>query len=317
MSDLAFLFPGQGSQFAGMGKSLAAEFVVARETFSEADDALGFSLSQLCFDGPDEELKKTANTQPAILATSIAAHRVLLELGARPAIVAGHSLGEYSALVTNGCLDFADALRLVRARGQYMQEAVPQSVGAMAALLKLPDCKLDEILAEAAQGEIVTAANFNSPDQIVIAGHAKAVERAMQLAKAAGAKRAILLPVSAPFHCPLMRPAQEKLKPALDATVFHAMSAPLINNWQGKFVDDPAAAREGLIQQIPNPVRWTDSVRELARRGIKRFIEVGPGNVLLGLCRSIEPGLLGSKFGESADVEPLRANLGRLPTLME
>jgi [acyl-carrier-protein] S-malonyltransferase len=189
-----------------------------------------------------------------------------------------------------------------------MQEAVPQGVGAMAALLKLPEGKLDEILAEAAQGEIVTAANFNSPDQIVIAGHAKAVERAMQLAKAAGAKRAILLPVSAPFHCPLMRPAQEKLKPALQATVFHPMSAPLINNWQGLFVDDPSAAREGLIQQIPNPVRWTDSVRELVRRGIKRFIEVGPGSVLLGLCRSIEPGLLGSKFGESADVEPLKAS---------
>jgi [acyl-carrier-protein] S-malonyltransferase len=231
-----------------------------------------------------------------------------VELGHRPGIVAGHSLGEYSALVATGCLDFADALRLVRARGEYMQDAVPPGIGSMAALLKLPEGKLDEILAEAAQGEIVAAANFNSPEQIVIAGHAGAVARAMQLAKAAGAKRAVALPVSAPFHCPLMRPAQDKLRPALTATVFHPLAFPLINNWQGKFVDDPAAAREGLIEQIPNPVRWTESVQELVRRGIKRFVEVGPGSVLQGLCRSIDPGLRGLKFGEASDVAALNTS---------
>jgi [acyl-carrier-protein] S-malonyltransferase len=309
MSDLAFLFPGQGSQYAGMGQSLAATFAVARHTFEEADTTLGFALSELCFAGPDEELKKTANTQPAILATSVAAYRVLAELGHQPAIVAGHSLGEYSALVANGCLDFVDALRLVRARGEYMQEAVPHGIGAMAALIKLPEDKLDQILQEAAQGEIVTAANFNSLDQIVIAGHIQAVERAMQLAKAAGAKRAIPLPVSAPFHCPLMRPAQERLTPALNATVFHPLAFPLINNWQAHLVADPLACRQGLIEQIPNPVRWTETVRELGRRGIKRFVEVGPGGVLVGLCRSIDPTLRGFKFGEAADLEALTESL--------
>jgi [acyl-carrier-protein] S-malonyltransferase len=307
MSDLAFLFPGQGSQYAGMGQRLAEEFPVARQTFEEADDAIGFRIAELCFQGPEDELKKTANTQPAILATSVAAFRVLTELGHQPGIVAGHSLGEYSALVANGCLDFGDALRLVRARGQFMQDAVPAGVGAMAALLKLPEGKLDQILEEAAQGEVVTAANFNSPDQIVIAGHAAAVERAMQLAKAAGAKRAIALPVSAPFHCPLMIPAQEKLKPALDATNFQAMSCPFVNNYQARLVDNPAAARQGLVEQIPSPVRWTESVRELARHGITRFVEVGPGAVLLGLCRSIEPSLRGLKFGEPGDLNPLAA----------
>lgn len=303
MSDLAFLFPGQGSQFAGMGKSLVSEFPIARQAFEEADQTLGFPLSQLCFEGPDAELKKTANTQPAILAASVAAYRVLSEIGYKPSIVAGHSLGEYSALVASGCIDFADALRLVRARGQYMQEAVPEGVGAMAAILKLPEDKLETILRDAAQGQVVTAANFNSPDQIVIAGHAEAVARAMDLAKAAGAKRAIALPVSAPFHCPLMRPAQERLTPALNATVFHDLACPLINNWQAALVNDPAAARQGLIEQIPNPVRWTESVRELTRQGVKRFIEVGPGSVLQGLCRSIDASLQGTKFGEAADGE--------------
>ncbi|MEO8128787.1 MAG: ACP S-malonyltransferase, partial [Bryobacteraceae bacterium] len=204
MSDLAFLFPGQGSQFAGMGKTLAGAYSEARQVFEEADDALGFKLSTMCFEGPEEDLKKTENTQPALLTVSVAAFRVLASGNLVPDYVAGHSLGEYSALVATGALAFRDAVQLVRKRGQFMQEAVPPGVGAMAALLKLPEGKLDGILAEAAQGEIVSAANFNSPDQVVIAGHAAAVGRAMELAKAAGAKRAVALPVSAPFHCALM-----------------------------------------------------------------------------------------------------------------
>ncbi|HEY2845636.1 MAG TPA: ACP S-malonyltransferase, partial [Bryobacteraceae bacterium] len=220
MTTTAFLFPGQGSQFKGMGKSLADAYPEAARIFQQADDALGFSLSQLCFDGPEDQLKLTENTQPALLTVSIAANAVLAAKGIVPAYVAGHSLGEYSALVAAGSLNFADAVRLVRKRGQYMQQAVPPGVGAMAALLKFPLDKLDAVLAEAAQGEIVTAANLNSPDQIVIAGHTAAVHRAVELAKAVGAKRAVLLPVSAPFHCPLLKPAQDRLQPDLHAIEF-------------------------------------------------------------------------------------------------
>jgi len=208
MSKTAFLFPGQGSQFAGMGQTLAQAYPEARRVFEEADAALGFPLSKLCFEGPEEELRLTENTQPAMVAMSMAALAVLRGKGVVADYVAGHSLGEYSALIAAGSLDFAEAVQLVRKRGRYMQEAVPAGVGAMAALLKLPEGKLDTILQEAAQGEIVTAANLNSPDQIVIAGHASAVRRAIELAQAAGARRAMLLPVSAPFHCPLMTPAQ-------------------------------------------------------------------------------------------------------------
>jgi [acyl-carrier-protein] S-malonyltransferase len=306
MSKLAFLFPGQGSQYPGMGKQLAVQFQSARGVFEEADHALGFRLSALCFDGADEELKQTANQQPALLTVSVAALRVLEEQGIRPAIVAGHSLGEYAALVAAGSLRFVDAVRLVRKRGQYMQEAVPAGVGAMAALLRLPEDKLESILAEAAQGEIVTAANFNSPDQVVIAGHRRAVERAMELAKAAGAKRAIPLPVSAPFHCPLMKPAQDRLKVDLDATTFRDLSIPLVNNWQAAEICFAAAAREGLYQQVPNPVRWVQSVRLLASGGVTRFVEVGAGQVLTGLCRGINPTLIGAKFGEPADLEKVK-----------
>lgn len=303
MTDIAFLFPGQGSQFAGMGRQLALEYPVAAQVFAEADDALGFALSRLCFDGPEEELKKTEHTQPALLTVSVAAHRVLKQLGFAPAIVCGHSLGEYSALEAAGSISFSDAVRLVRRRGQYMQEAVPQGVGAMAAILKLPDGKLDAVLKEASQGEIVTAANLNSPDQIVIAGHTAAVERAMEFAKAAGAKRAIPLPVSAPFHCPLMQPAAERLRSDLDAIAFADLQVPLVNNWQAKLIRSGGEAREGLYQQVPNPVRWTDTVRRLASSGIERFVEVGAGSVLTGLCRSIDPSLTGAKFGEPADLE--------------
>jgi len=307
MSDTAFLFPGQGSQSTGMGSLLAHEYPAARRVFEEADEALAFPLSRLCFEGPEEDLKKTENTQPALLTVSIAAYRVLQERGFRPHIVAGHSLGEYSALVAAESLDFSDAVRLVRKRGQYMQEAVPEGVGAMAAVLKLPAGELDRILEQAAQGEVVSAANLNSPDQIVLAGDVKAVERALELAKAAGARRVKLLPVSAPFHCALMRPAQEKLKPDLDATRFRDLSVPLINNWQAREITKAEDAREGLYEQIPNPVRWTDTIRALIAKGIQRVVEVGAGSVLLGLVRNTDPSIEGFKFGEPADLEKLRA----------
>ena len=303
----AFIFPGQGSQFVGMGKSLAARFETAREIFHVADQALGFSLTQLCFDGPAEELQRTENTQPAMLTVSIAAYRVLEEQGLRPDCVAGHSLGEYSALVSSGSLDFADAVRLVRKRGRYMQEAVPQGVGAMAALLKLPEGKLDSILKEAWQGEVVSAANLNSPDQVVIAGHAGAVNRAIELAKTAGARRAILLPVSAPFHCALMKPAQERLEADLKTTEFRDLAVPLVNNWQARLIRTAQEAREGLYQQVPNPVRWAESIQQLAAAGVTRFIEVGAGSVLTGLLRNINPELEGAKFGEADDWEKLHA----------
>jgi [acyl-carrier-protein] S-malonyltransferase len=301
----AFLFPGQGSQYAGMGKTLADRFNIAREAFQEADDALSFPLSKLCFEGPSEVLQLTENTQPALLTVSIAAFRVLQQHDLKPDYVAGHSLGEYSALVAAESIMFGDALRLVRKRGQYMQAAVPPGIGAMAALLKLSDGKLDSILAEAAQGEVVSAANLNSPDQIVIAGHCSAVQRAVDLAKAAGARRAVLLPVSAPFHCSLMQPAQEQLAVDLNATEFKDLSVPLVNNWQANLIHTGAEARAGLYQQVPNPVRWVESIRKLAAEGVTRFVEVGAGGVLTGLLRNINPDLEGSKFGEADDLEKL------------
>jgi [acyl-carrier-protein] S-malonyltransferase len=300
---IAFLFPGQGSQFAGMGKSLAEKFPAARLVFEEADDVLGFPLSRLCFEGPDDQLKLTENTQPALVAVSTAALRVAEATGLRPDSVAGHSLGEYSALVAAGAIRFADALRLVRKRGRYMQEAVAPGVGAMAAIVKLPEGKLPGILEEAAQGEVVTAANYNSPDQIVIAGHAGAVERAMALCKAAGAKRAIALPVSAPFHCPLMKPAQERMKADLDATEFRDLAVPLVNNWEAREIRTAAEAREGLYQQIPNPVRWSFSMQLLAQQGVDRWFEVGAGMVLGGLLRVILPGTKSVALGEAQDFE--------------
>ncbi len=306
MPKIAFLFPGQGSQHAGMGKALAQHEPLARETFDEADHVLGFALSQLCFNGPEDELRQTENAQPALLAVSVAAWRVLQNYGYSPDFVAGHSLGEYSALVAAGSLPFPDALQLVRKRGQYMQEAVPPGVGAMAALLKLPEDKLESVLAEASLGEVVTAANFNSPEQVVIAGHAGAVERAMDIAKVAGARRAIELSVSAPFHCPLMKPAQERLKPDLDAAHFSDLKMPLINNWKAEPVTSSAAAREGLYQQVPNPVRWMDCIRAIRSLGAEDFVEVGAGSVLTGLCRQIDPSFKGAKFGDSADLAKVK-----------
>lgn len=304
----AFQFPGQGSQFAGMGKSLSDAYPEAREIFRRADDALGFSLSSLCFEGPEEQLKLTENTQPAILTASIAAWSVL-SAKQRPDYVAGHSLGEYSALVAAGAIQFEDAVRLVRKRGQYMQEAVPAGVGAMAALLKLPEGKLEEILKEAAQGEVVSAANLNSPDQVVIAGHKGAVERAMDLAKTAGAKRVVPLPVSAPFHCELMKPAQDRLAVDLHAIPFRDLEIPLINNVDAQEVQSGEAAREGLIRQVSGTVRWTESVRLLVSQGVNRMVEVGPGAVLTGLLRNMDSSVIGEKFGEATDLEKLNPSV--------
>ncbi len=299
---IAFLFPGQGSQYAGMGRSLADASPAAARIFEEADDTLGFALSKLCFEGPEEDLRLTENTQPALLAVSTAVCTVLREKGIEPDIVAGHSLGEYSALVAAGALTFADALRLVRQRGRFMQQAVPPGVGAMAAILRLPEGKLDEVLESSRQGEIVSAANLNSPDQIVIAGHRGAVERAMENAKAAGARRAVLLPVSAPFHCELMAPAQEKMQSELERVVFHDLVIPLVNNWRAAEIRTAAEAREGLYQQIPNPVRWTATVRHLAASGLDHAIETGPGSVLCGLLRQIEPAVKCISVGEAVDL---------------
>jgi len=303
MPKIAFLFPGQGSQYAGMGQSLYEAFACARAVFEEADRTLGFPLSTLCFAGPEEALKLTANTQPALLTVSVAALAVLREQGCAPDYVAGHSLGEYSALVAAGSLRFADALRLVRQRGRYMQEAVPPGVGAMAALLKLPEGRLAEVLAASAPGQVLSAANLNSPDQVVISGHAGAVQRALEAAKAAGARRAVRLPVSAPFHCSLMMPAQERLAVDLNATAFADLACPLVNNWQAREIRTGAEAREGLIHQVSSPVRWMESVRYLAAQGVARFVEVGAGGVLTGLLRAIDPALEGVRCGEAEDLE--------------
>jgi [acyl-carrier-protein] S-malonyltransferase len=289
-----------------MGKALADAYPSARAVFEEADDSLGFSISKLCFEGPEDQLRLTENTQPALLSVSIAAWTVLKGLGFAPSCVAGHSLGEYSALVAAGSLRFADAARLVRRRGQYMQQAVPAGVGAMAAILKPPMDKLEAILAEAAQGEVVSPANFNSPDQLVIAGHAGAVARASELLKAAGAKRAVPLPVSAPFHCALMTPAQLMLKADLDATPFADLAFPLINNVDAKAILTGADARDGLYRQVPGTVRWTEAMRSLVAMGVDRAVEVGAGAVLCGLMRQIDPAVKTAKFGDPADLDKAR-----------
>jgi len=271
-----------------MGRELAALYPVARETFDEADAALGFKLSQLCFEGPEDRLKLTEITQPAILAASIASYRVLQSQGITPSYVAGHSLGEYSAHVAAGTLSFADAVRTVRNRGKYMQEAVPVGVGAMAAVLALASDKVQQVCEEAAQGEVCGAANLNSPDQIVISGNKAAVERAAQLARQRGAKRAILLPVSAPFHCPLMQPAQDRLAADLVALSFHAPEVPVMCNVDATLVTTADEARDALVRQVTGAVQWEKSMRTLVALGASNFIEVGPGKVLCGLMRQID-----------------------------
>jgi [acyl-carrier-protein] S-malonyltransferase len=285
---LAFLFPGQGSQATGMGKDLAGLYPVARQTFQEADDALGFSLSQLCFEGPDEKLKMTEITQPAILTMSTAVCRVLRGKGITPQYVAGHSLGEYSAHVAAGTLTFSDAVRAVRNRGQYMQEAVPAGQGAMAAILGMDLATLQQVCSETAQGEVVSPANINSPDQIVISGNQKAVERAAELAKQRGAKRAVMLQVSAPFHCALMQPAQDRLAADLGTLQFNNPSVPVISNIDAERKTTADASRDALIQQVTGAVRWAPSIQKLIQLGVTTFIEAGPGKVLCGLMRQID-----------------------------
>ena len=288
---------------------------MARETLGEADTALGFSLSRLCFEGPAEELQLTANTQPAVLTCSVAAYRVLAQRGITPSFVAGHSLGEHSALVAAGSIGFAEALRIVRHRGQYMQEAVPGGTGGMAALLGISLEQVEELCRAAAEGEVVSPANINTPAQIVVAGHIGAVRRVMERATAAGAKRALALPVSAPFHCSLMQPAQQRLTPELEALRFDDLKFPLVNNADAEEVRVGADARRGLIDQICAPVLWEQSVRRLRALGADRFVEVGPGRVLTGMMRQIDSGVLAVNVEDSKSLEKTLAALAAKPSL--
>ncbi len=298
MSKSAFIFPGQGSQYSGMGRGLADSFRVAHDIFEEADDALGFKLSALCFSGSDDDLKLTANTQPAILATSIAALKVVQqEIGLHADFVAGHSLGEYSALVCSGAISFADAIRTVRSRGTFMQEAVPVGTGSMAAILGVEGDILEEICREAAEGEVVSPANFNSPGQIVIAGSVAAVARAIEIAKGRGFRKAMLLPVSAPFHCALMKPAADRLAVVLDAVTYREMIHPVVSNVEATANSDKGRVRDLLVSQVCSPVLWEQSVSAMVSLGATRFIEIGPGKVLSGLVKRI------SKEAATANVE--------------
>ena len=285
---IAFVFPGQGAQKVGMGKALVEVFPICRETFAEADAVLGEPLGALCFDGPDDRLMITENTQPAILAMSTAVARLAVSKGVRPAFAAGHSLGEYSAHVAAGTLSFADALRTVRRRGRYMQEAVPVGEGAMAAILGLDADRVARACAEAAEGQIVTPANLNAPGQVVIAGHKDAVRRAGDRAKALGARRAIPLAVSAPFHCPLMKPAEDRLAPELRVLPTHDPAFPVVANVDALPKKTAADSIEALVKQVSSPVRWEDVIRRLVADGVTTFVELGPGAVLAGLIKKIE-----------------------------
>jgi [acyl-carrier-protein] S-malonyltransferase len=308
---IAFLFPGQGSQAVGMGRELAERFPIAAETFAEADAALGFPLSRLCFEGPEEDLRLTENTQPAIMTVSVAAERVLAEHGVAPALAAGHSLGEWSAHVIAGTLSFADAVRAVKARGHAMQQAVPAGQGAMAAVLALDAAQVAEACAEAARetGLTVQAANLNSPSQTVISGAAAAVEKAAAICKAKGARRAVMLPVSAPFHCALMQPAQEEMARVLSGIAIHDPRIPVAANVTGALVTTADAARDALIRQVTGAVRWVDCVQSLKAAGAEVFIEVGPGKVLCGLLKQIDPALKSLNVDDAASLEKTLAEL--------
>ncbi|HKR58986.1 MAG TPA: ACP S-malonyltransferase [Pyrinomonadaceae bacterium] len=307
---LAMLFPGQGSQYPGMGKDFAENFTVARQVFEEADEALGFSISRLCFEGPAETLQLTENTQPAILTVSVAALRALESAGiGKPSYVAGHSLGEYSALVATGAISLADAVRTVRARGRYMQEAVPAGVGAMAAVLGASLETIEQVCSEVRGNQVCAPANINSANQIVIAGNSEAVDRAAEKLKEAGAKRVVKLNVSAPFHCALMMPAQKRLAEDLARLHLDELSVPLISNVDAIAITKASDARDSLIRQVSSPVRWLESINILLDAGLKRFVEVGPGKVLTGLLRQINREATGINVEESAGVAAATADL--------
>jgi [acyl-carrier-protein] S-malonyltransferase len=309
-SKIAFIFPGQGSQAVGMGKDLAEKYPIARRTFEEADQALGYKLSQLCFEGPEDQLRLTEITQPAILTASIAALRVLEDRIPRPSFVAGHSLGEYSAHVASGTLAFADAVRTVRNRGKYMQEAVPVGVGAMAAILGMELEKVTAVCHDAAQGEVCSPANINSPEQIVISGNTAAVERGVKLADERGAKRAKLLQVSAPFHCSLMKPAQDRLEVDLNALKMEKPVYPVACNVEASLVSDEMRARTTLVGQVTGSVKWDPSMRLLIAEGVQTFVEIGPGKVLCGLMRQIDRSKTCLNVGDGASLAKTLEQLG-------
>lgn len=303
MQRTAFIFPGQGSQAVGMGKEFYDHFKVAREVFEEAEDTLHFSLSKLCFEGPEDELKLTENTQPAVLTASIAALRVLqTEKGIQPVLTAGHSLGEYSALVAVGAFSFSDAVRIVRLRGKFMQEAVPIGEGTMAAVLGMEPEEVERICQEASAGEVVTPANFNCPGQIVISGHTSAVERAIEMVKQKG-KKAMLLQVSAPFHSPLMKPAGLRLKEALQDISISELNVPVVTNVEAKANTSSERVKPLLVEQVSSPVRWEESMRQMVEEGIERVLEIGPGKVLSGLMKRIDPKVA---IGNVEDVPSLK-----------